>query len=59
MTGHASDSTPYLGVRAALLANVGPFAQIERRMPARDAWDTVLDNPGKENEQYSPQKSAT
>ena len=59
MTGDASDSTPYLGVRANLLANVRPFAQGERRLPTRAAWDSVLNNPGKENEQYSPQKRAT
>jgi hypothetical protein len=56
MTGDASDSTPYLGIRANLLANVMPFAPGERRLPTRAAWDSVLNNPGKENEQYSPQK---
>jgi hypothetical protein len=56
MTGDASDSTPYLGVLANLLANVRPFARGERRIPTRAAWDSVLNNPGKENEQYTPQK---
>jgi hypothetical protein len=59
MKGDASGSTPYLGVRANLLANVRPFARGEKRIPTRAAWDSVLNNPEKENELYSIQKRAT
>jgi hypothetical protein len=56
MAGIASDSKSYLGVHACESSNVRPIALGEWRLATNAAWDTLLHNPERKNEQYSPQK---